>query len=541
MSHKPAKLTKKKKKAKTRKKISVPNKENKFIEFKEILSPETHLSEDKKQHLATQMKYKLDIGKGKAVYIVGVADNGQSKGLSDFELEQTMNVLRVIASENSAEIAKFEKFVENGKSIAKVLITKAGKPTKRHIIVATAGHVNHGKSTLVACLMKGQPDKNGKAWLFLDVLPHEIERGLSADLHYALYGFKAGKPINFKNPLDKKERSSVVAEADKIISFVDTVGHEPWLKTTIRGVVGQSIDYGLLVVAADDGPTHITREHLGLMLAMDYPIIICLTKTDKVPEKRVEEVEHEVDAVLKNVGRVPYKIKTKSDIYVVIDKMDTVVPVISTSAATLAGYDLLNSLLEALPERKKEVDKPFLMFIDRAYNVTGVGTVVSGTVKQGRLKPNTDLIIGPDGANKFVHVKAKTIEMHYHRLSEANAGLVVGVALRGIKYDDVERGMILCDEAIKPRAVRSFEADIIVLSHPTRIATGYEPILHNNTISETVKLSLLNKEYLKSGDSGCVRMTFRYQPQFVQTGDKFVFREGKTKGIGTVTNILKYA
>jgi len=522
--------------------ISVPSRENKFIEFKEVLSPETHLHEDKKQHLATQMKYRLDVGKGKAIYILGVDDNGRTKGLTDFELQQTMNVLRVIANENNAEITKFEKFVENGKFIAKVLITKIpGRPTRRHIIVATAGHVNHGKSTLVACLMRGKPDKDGKAWLFLDVLPHEIERGLSADLHYALYGFKGGKAMTFQNPLDKKERSHVVAEADKIISFVDTVGHEPWLKTTIRGVVGQSIDYGLLVVAADDGPTHITREHLGLMLAMDYPIVICITKVDKVPKKRLEKVEADIDNLMKNIGRVPYKINAEADIHVVTNKMGTIVPIINTSATTLEGYNLLNALLEALPERKKEVDKPFLMFIDRAYNITGVGTVVSGTVKQGRLKPGTDIIIGPDRANNFKRVRAKTIEMHYHRLAEANAGLVVGVALRGIKYEDVERGMILCDESIKPHAVKVFEADILVLSHPTRIANGYEPILHNNTISETVKLTLLDKKYLKSGDSGRVRMVFRYQPQFVQPGDKFVFREGKTKGIGTVTKILKYA
>lgn len=537
---KPSKKMKKEKSKNS--KISVPSRENKNIEFKEILSPSIHLSEDKRQHLATQMKYRLEIGKGKAIYIIGVDDKGQTKGLTDFELEQSMNVLRAIANENAAEITKFEKFVENGRSIAKVLITKVlGKPTKKHIILATAGHVNHGKSTLVACLMTNRPDKNGKAWLFLDVLPHEIERGLSADLHYALYGFKDGEPIRLKNPLDKKERSRVVAEANKLISFVDTVGHEPWLKTTIRGIVGQSIDYGLVVVAADDGPTHITREHLGLMLAMDYPIIICITKIDKVPKKRVEETERGIDKLLKNVGRVPYKIREKSDIHVVIDKLGTVVPLINTSATTLAGYDLLNGLLRALPERKKDVDKPFLMFVDRAYNVTGVGTVVSGTVKQGRLKPGTELIIGPDSAGSFKRVKAKSIEMHYHRLAEANAGLVVGIALRGIKHEAVERGMILCDSAIKPRAVKSFEADILVLNHPTRIATGYEPIMHNNTIAETVKLTLVNKKYLKSGESGRVRMTFRYQPQFVQKGDRFVFREGKTKGIGTVTKILKYA
>ncbi len=544
MSAKSTKKVKKtrKKASKKNSKISVPSRENKFIEFKEMLSPEIHLREDKKQHLATQMKYRLELGKGKAVYIVGVDDKGQTKGLTDFELEQTMNVLRAIAIENAAKITKFEKFVENGRSIAKVLITKVpGKPTKRHIILATAGHVNHGKSTVIACLMRGKPDKDGKAWLFLDTLPHEIERGLSADLHYALYGFKDGKPIRFKNPLDKKERSRVVAQADKIISFVDTVGHEPWLKTTIRGVVGQSIDYGLIVIAADDGPTHITREHLGLMLAMDYPIIICITKIDKVPKKRVEEVNQEVDELLKNVGRVPYQIKEQSDIHVVIDKLGTVVPLMNTSAATLKGYDLLNSLLQALPERKKDVDKPFLMFVDRAYNVTGVGTVVSGTVKQGRLKPGTELIIGPDSTNNFKRVKAKSIEMHYHRLAEANAGLVVGIALRGIKYEDVERGMILCDSEIKPRAVKSFEAEILVLNHPTRISNGYEPIMHNNTISETVKLTLTGKKYLKSGESGRVHMVFRYRPRFVSEGDRFIFREGKTKGIGTVTKVLKYA
>ncbi len=522
--------------------ISVPAKENKHIEFKEILSPDIHLSEDRRQHLATQMKYRLEVGNGRAVYILGVDDNGQAKGLTDFELEQTMSVVRTVAKENSAEIAKFEKFSENGKSIARVLVEKApGKAAKKHIIVATAGHVNHGKSTIVASLITNKPDEKGKAWLFMDVLPHEMERGLSADLHYALYGFKDGKPVTLKNPLDKKERAKVVENSDKLISFVDTVGHEPWLKTTIRGVVGQNIDYGLIVVAADDGPTHITKEHLGLMLAMEYPVMICITKVDKVPKKRLESVEKEVNELMKNVGRVPYIVRERSDVYVVMDKMDTVVPVIKTSAVTLEGYDLLNLLLSSLPERKKDLNKPFLMFIDRAYNVTGVGTVVSGTVKQGTLKPETDVIIGPDETGKFKPVKAKSIEMHYHRLSEANAGSVVGVAIRGMKCEDVERGMVLCEKSLNPKAVKSFEAEIVVLTHPTRISNGYEPIIHNNTVSETVKLSLIDKSYLKSGETGKVRMAFRYHPQVVREGDRFVFREGKTKGIGTVSKILKYA
>jgi elongation factor 1-alpha len=520
----------------------IPRKENKNIEFKEKLSSETHLKENKKQHLAAQMKYRLETGDGKAVYILGADDKGNAKGLTEIEFEESLNVLRVIAAENNAEIEKVERFTENGKIIGRILIVRKYETgLKQHVVIATAGHVSHGKSTLIGTLMTGKPDKAGKHWLYLNVLPHEIERGLSADLHYALYGFKAGKVLNLKNPLDKKERARIVEQADKVISFVDTVGHEPWLRTTIRGLVGQNLDYGLLVVAADDGVTYITKEHLGLLLAMNLPVIICITKIDKIGERRIEEVEKQIEELIKYVGRVPFAIKDEKDLAVIIDKLDVMVPIIKTSAVTLEGYDLLNKLLYALPQRKKDLDKPFLMFIDRVYNIKGVGTVVSGTVKQGKLKPGSELLIGPDASGQFKKVKATSIEMHYQPLQEANAGLVVGIAIKGIKHEDVKRGMILSDASVKPKAVKSFEAEILVLNHPTRIASGYEPVLHDQTVAESVKFELLDKEYLKSGDVGKVRMTFRYKPQFVQEGDRFVFREGKTKGIGTITKILKFA
>ncbi len=527
--------------ARNKRKISIPSKENKNIEFKERLVPTVHLESEKKQHLAAQMRHRLGIGGGEAVYIIGVDDNGKAVGLTNIEFEETLNILKLVAAENGASIKKIERFDEDGRFIGRLLIIRESKPTKKHIIVGTAGHVNHGKSTVIACLITGRADTNGKSWLYLDTLPHEIERGLSADLHYTLYGFHDGAPMTFKNPLSKKERSNIVEKADKLISFIDTVGHENWQKTTIRGLVGQNIDYGLLVVAADDGITHITREHLGLLMAMELPTMICVTKTDKVSESRISDAERQIDELLKNVGKVPYTLKGEEDIAVIMDKLQTVVPVIRTSSVTLEGYKLLNKLLQVLPEREKDLEKPFLMFVDRAYNVTGAGTVVSGTVKQGILKPGTELTIGPDKKGEFRKVKAKSIEMHYHRLKEANAGLVVGIALRGIKYEDVLRGMILCEEGIKPKSVKSLEAEVVVLNHPTRISNGYEPILHINTVSETVKLKILGKKYLKAGESGKVKMTFRYKPQFVREGDKFVFREGKTKGIGTIIKILEYA
>ncbi len=517
----------------------IPSKENKNIEFKERLTPSIHLKDAKKQHLASQMKYLLEVGKGTAVYVIGVDDDGKSKGLSDLEFEETLSVLKVVAVENNARIEKIEKFSDNGGLVGKLIIVKASENgVKNHLVIASSGHVNAGKSTIIGTLMTGKPDTNGKHWLYLDTLPHEIERNLSADLHYALFGYKNGKPVHLKNPLDKKERGRLVENVDKLISFIDTVGHEPWVKTTIRGLVGQNIDYGLLVVASDDGVTHITKEHLGLMLAMGIPVIVCMTKIDRISKKRIDETELQIEDLLKNIGRVPYVIKDENDLNVVIDKLDTIVPILKTSSVTLDGYQLLNQFLLDLPERRKNFDKPLVMFIDKIYNVSGVGTVVSGTIKQGRLSAGKELMLGPDESGKFKRVKATSIETHYHRVTEVDTGFVVGIALRGVSYDELERGMILCDESLKPKVVKSFEAEILVLTHPTRITHGYEPVIHIATVAESGKVELLGKEYLKAGETGKVKFTFKYSPHYLEEGDRFIFREGKTKGIGTVTKVL---
>ncbi|MCD6402795.1 MAG: GTP-binding protein, partial [Candidatus Aenigmarchaeota archaeon] len=378
----------------------------------------------------------------------------------------------------------------------------------------------------------------GKTRMFLDTLPHEIQRGLSAELAYALYGFKNGKPMKLKNPLDKKERSRIVDECEKIISFVDTVGHEPWLRTTIRGLVGQSVDYGLLTIGIDSGITKITKEHLGILLALGIPVIVVLTKIDRFDEKRIKEVEEEVEKMLKYIGKVPFRIKSKQDVALVVDRLDVIVPIIQTSAKTLEGYELLDELLLHLNPRRRELERPFLMYIDKVYNIKGVGTVVSGTVKQGEIETGSEVLLGPFKTGEFKRVKATSIQTHYHPLDKVKAGFVVGVALRGVKYEDVHRGMVICDPELNPSAIWRFEADILVLNHPTCVKVGYEPVVHVNTIAETAKIEWLEKEYLKAGESGRAIMKFKFRPHFIQPGEKFVFREGKTKGIGTILRVV---
>jgi len=511
--------------------------EKENIEFKEYLTS-YHLKEDRFQSLACQMNHRIIMGRGKAIYVIGVSDARELKGISRNSFNRTIQILERIAGEINAVVETVEEYELGTGWVGIVEISKTR--AKEHILLGTAGHVDHGKSTLIGCLITGNPDDgDGATRIYLDVLKHEIERGLSADLSFAVFGFKDGHSMKLKNPLNRGEKAWVVENADKLISFVDTVGHEPWVRTTIRGLIGQKIDYGLLVVAANDGVTKTTREHLGILLAMDLPVIIGITKIDMVEREKTEEVINQINSTLRSVGRIPINLNRQEDVDKVAKMMvekELVVPIIETSSITLEGYKLLEDLLYKLPKRNM-AKEGFLMYIDRLYKVSGVGIVLSGCIKSGELIEGEDAYIGPFHDGNFKKVKIQSIEMHYYRVNHAEAGDVVGIAIKGIKYDDLRRGMVLTKEKSEP--VWEFDAKIIVFTHPTRIRKGYEPVIHLETISETVIFKEMDSAYMKAGDRGKVRMRFKYHPQSIFKGQKFIFREGRSKGMGEVINITQ--
>jgi len=259
------------------------------IEFKERLEEGVHLADGRKESLAAQLRHRILSGDGEATYVMGVTDDGGIAGIDPEAFSESMDVLSLLCEEANAHIEDVTTWgVEGGiVGVAEIRDGSALDVDDDHIVVGTAGHVDHGKSTLVGTLVTGRPDDGeGGTRSYLDVRPHEIERGLSADLSYAVYGFDTEGPVRMDNPDRKGDRARIVAEANRLVSFVDTVGHGPWLRTTIRGLVGGKIDYGLLTVAADDGPTDTTREHLGILLATDLPTIVALTKVDIVDERR---------------------------------------------------------------------------------------------------------------------------------------------------------------------------------------------------------------------------------------------------------------
>ncbi|MFB6309298.1 MAG: GTPBP1 family GTP-binding protein, partial [Haloarculaceae archaeon] len=405
-----------------------------------------------------------------------------------------------------------------------------------HIVVGTAGHVDHGKSTLVGSLVTGQSDDGeGGTRGFLDVRPHEVERGLSADLSYGVYGFDDEGAVRMDNPHRKDDRARVVEEADRLVSFVDTVGHEPWLRTTIRGLVGQKLDYGLLTVAADDGPTKTTREHLGILLATELPTVVAITKADLVDDERLAEVERDVERLLREVDKTPLLVDRHGVDAAIEEISATVVPVVTTSAVTGEGLDTLDELFERLPKTAGQQGE-FRMYVDRSYNVQGVGAVASGTIMSGSVEAGDELLLGPMQDGTFREVEARSIEMHYHRVDRAKAGRIVGIALKGVAEADLERGMVLLPREADPTPVREFEAEVMVLNHPTRIGDGYEPVVHLETISEAAAFYPENGQLLP-GDTGTTRVRFKFSPYLIEEGQRFVFREGQSKGVGTVTDV----
>ncbi|WP_423999765.1 GTPBP1 family GTP-binding protein [Haloarcula salina] len=516
------------------------------VEFKERLTENLHLSEGRLESLAAQLRHRVLSGDGEATYVVGVTDDGGLAGISPAEFSESMDVLSLLADEANAHIEDVKTWGVDGvggdgaaDGIVGVATVTEGSvlADDDHIVVGTAGHVDHGKSTLVGSLVTGDADDGqGGTRGFLDVQPHEVERGLSADLSYGVYGFDDdGEPIRMDNPHRKDDRARVVEESDRLVSFVDTVGHEPWLRTTIRGLVGQKLDYGLLTVAADDGVTETTREHLGILLATDLPTVVAITKIDLVDEERVADVERAVERALREVDKTPLRVERHGVETAINEISETVVPVITTSAVTQEGLGDLDDMFEALPKTAGEVGD-FRMYVDRTYNVQGVGAVASGTIKSGEVEAGDELLIGPMQDGSFRPVEVRSIEMHYHRVDEAKAGRIVGIALKGVREADIERGMVLLPRDADPTPVREFEAEVMVLNHPTRIGDGYEPVVHLETVSEAAVFRPEGGQLLP-GDAGETTVRFKFRSYLVEEGQKFVFREGRSKGVGTVTDI----
>ena len=394
------------------------------------------------------------------------------------------------------------------------MATGVFKRNKPHLNIGTIGHVDHGKTTLTSAIHYVL-SKKGQAKLLkyedIDKAPEERARGVTINLHHSEY------------ETDKRH-----------YAHIDAPGHADYIKNMITGAA--QMDGAILVVSAPDGPMPQTREHILLAGQVNVPaIVVFLNKTDMVQDKELLDlVEMEVRDLLKK-----YKFPG--------DK----IPIIRGSALKALQDDpeaikaielLIKTVDEYVPEPVRPVDKPFLMPIEDVFTIAGRGTVVTGRVERGTLKLNEEIeIVGLKATTKTV---VTGIEMFKKTLDEARAGDNVGLLLRGIEKDDVQRGQVLAKPGtITPHT--DFEAEIYVLTKEeggrhTPFFNGYRPQFYIRTTDVTGELKLPSGvEMVMPGDNVKISGKLIY-PVAMEEGLKFAVREGgHTVGAGVVTKIVK--
>jgi len=385
-----------------------------------------------------------------------------------------------------------------------------GKP---HVNIGTIGHVDHGKTSLTAAILKCNAaagrKTDAKSIDQIDAAPEEKARGITIALAH----------VEFESP-------------KRHYALIDCPGHADYIKNMITGAA--QMDGAILVVSAPDGPMPQTREHILLASQVGVKsLVVFLNKVDMVEDKEL------LDLVKEEIRDLLKKYQYPGD----------EIPIIEGSALNALEKNECDPILKLIetvdsyiPEPKRDTDKPFLMPIEDIFSIEGRGTVATGRVERGMLKLNEEVeVVGLRPTQKTI---ITGIEMFRKSLDDAEAGDNVGLLFRGLKKDDVERGQVI----VKPGSVvphTEFDASVYILSKDeggrhTPFFTGYKPQAFFRTTDVTADVSLpAGTEMAMPGDKLDLHVVLS-KPIAMEEQQKFSIREGgKTVGAGIVTKIIK--
>ncbi|KJE94417.1 GTP binding protein 1 [Capsaspora owczarzaki ATCC 30864] len=498
--------------------------------------------------LLRQLRARLQESQGETIYEVGVADGGSS-GLTQEQLDQSVATLRQLAIECKADISLLREKQADAGTVAEYLVRRRMDDESDFIEVrvAVVGNVDAGKSTLLGVLTHGELDNGrGKSRLRLFRHKHEADTGRTSSISHNILGFDSqGRIVNAPDEHTGGLDWTLICErASKVLTFIDLAGHERYLKTTVFGLTGHVPDFAMLMVGANAGLIGMSKEHLGLALALNVPVIVVVTKIDMCPPNVLKETMNLLVKILKSPGcrKIPLVVANKDDVVVTATNFmsERVCPIFQISNVTGENLDLLKMFLNLIsPRREFDPTLPAQFQIDETYSVPGVGTVISGTVMAGVIRSTDTLYLGPDTLGNFQPVQLKTIQRKRLPVRDVRAGQAASFALKKIKRSAIRKGMVLLAKDAHLKAYREFEAELLILHHPTTISTRYQAMVHCGSIRQTASILSMDRELLRTGDKARVRLRFLKHPEFVRIGARLVFREGRTKAVGTVTQAFE--
>ncbi len=392
--------------------------------------------------------------------------------------------------------------------------SKQFQRSKPHVNIGTIGHVDHGKTTLTAAITTTLATQGlAKAMKFEDIdkAPEERERGVTINVSHMEYETE-----------------------NRHYAHIDAPGHADYVKNMITGAA--QMDGAILVVAATDGPMPQTREHILLANQVGVPrIVVALNKVDAVDDPEL------LDLVELEIRELLTKYKYNGDETPIV-RVSALKALEGDAEAQKGILELMKTVDEYVPLPERDVDKPFLMAVEDVFSIKGRGTVATGRIDRGQVKVGEEIeIVGLKQSKKST---VTGVEMFRKTLDSGQAGDNVGILLRGVEKDDIERGQVLT----KPNSITphtEFEAEVYILTKEeggrhTPFFSGYRPQFYIRTTDVTGEINLPEGvEMVMPGDNA--KMTAKLiVPVAVEERLRFAIREGgKTVGAGVITKILK--
>lgn len=364
-------------------------------------------------------------------------------------------------------------------------------------------------------------------------------------------GYARGKLSNYKHEHESGKTSSISKNHttldDRTIEFIDLAGHGKYLKTTVSGLCGYHLDYVFLLVAANDGFIGTSEEHFKIVMGLKIPLAVIITKVDMVGSKKIKCCMIEIKDFIRK--------KSKRHVWVVSDPLnmtppDNMIPLFMISNKTGQGLDTLKSFITRIPvtEIPSVTDKKKFC-IHYVYSVPGIGKVLYGVNIGQSIIKGDKLFLGPNKLGQFTPVVVRSVhDDDRNELSELSTQMTGCLALR---LKDKEficyRGMTLLSDITRSKeegVYSKFECKVLMYHHSTIVRPGYSCVIHTDTIRQTIEiLNLVNekrpdKDYLATGDYGKVIVKFKYKPEWLKLGRRFMFRDSKIIGMGIIIELL---
>lgn len=539
-----------------------PEPEQGNIEYKlKLINP----SSQRFEHLVTQMKWRLREGHGEAIYQIGVEDNGRLTGLSREEMKASLKTLNDMAARLGATTSILRERLANAKNkdiathgnkedrrVAEVLVKKLRKDDREDqdsivdLRLAVTGAQDAGKSTLLGVLTQGELD-NGRGRARLNMLRHlhEIKTGRTSSISHEIIGFDSGGHV--LNYAEMATAEEICEHASKVVTFIDLAGHRKYLRTTVLGLTGYSPHHVMLVVAPP--MNEASQEHMALCLTLGLPFFIVVNKIDlgfcNTPET-INQLENAIrvqgyskQLVLYNNNQMPWNYESD------------VIPIFNVSCVTGEGLeDLTNFIKNLSPYDVNSTDsdsESCLFQIDETFRVAGLTEpVLGGLLVKGAIAPGTRLLVGPLPDGEFSPVKVVSLHRNKApcclvRASQSASLTLAPPTNRSPPLPHLRPGMVLVSLWDQPHATLFFQATVLIVYHATAIFSGFQTTVHVGNVRQTCVIKGImdvKDRGLQTNDTASVLFRFVSHPEYLHVGMRLLLREGRTKGIGKITQIF---